>query len=343
MDAAALLLLDLGEFLDGIIVDADVGLTARTGDAEGDNRLAVVLGDRRDFAEAVTHIGDVGQADGAPIRNADLRARKFERARRIAEHAHGLARTGHFSAAACCVEIDLAQRGVDLRRRDALRLHPHRIERDGDLSVHAAIALDFRHAGDREKTLAHRVVDEPRELLDGHVVGGDGKVGNGVGRGLCLDHLRFEDAFGQIPTHLIDRVLDLVHRGIDVRPDGELDHRLAGPFGRRRTQGIDARDCPDCGFDALGDLVFDFRRRRARLGDGDNDQREFDVRLVLHLHAHERHNPGQREAKEHDDRHDRVADRPGGNVAEVHVRGPRFTSRWAWRRWQRPGARHRPG
>jgi hypothetical protein len=43
------------------------------------------------------------------------------------------------------------------------------------------------------------VVDEPRKLLDGHVVGRDRPVGNRIGRGFGLGDLRFEMPSGRSP------------------------------------------------------------------------------------------------------------------------------------------------
>jgi hypothetical protein len=68
------------------------------------------------------------------------------------------------------------------------------------------------HARDRQQALGDGVVDEPRQLLDRHVVGGDREEGDRVGRLSRLDHLRFEDAVRQFAPHLVDRVLHLVDR-----------------------------------------------------------------------------------------------------------------------------------
>ena len=89
----------------------------------------------------------------------------------VAEHAHRLARAGDLGPAAGGVDVELAQRRVDLRCGDAERLHPRRVEDHADLAVDAAVALDLGHAVDRQQPLGDRVVDEPAQLLDRHVVG----------------------------------------------------------------------------------------------------------------------------------------------------------------------------
>ena len=74
---------------------------------------------------------------------------KVERILRIAEHAHGLFRTRHFGAAACRVQIDLAQLLIDLRRGQPIGGELRGIEDHADLTIDAAIALDAAHALDR--------------------------------------------------------------------------------------------------------------------------------------------------------------------------------------------------
>ena len=126
-------------------------------------------------------------------------------------------------------------------------------------------------------------------------------------------------ASGQIAADLIELILDLVDCGVDVLADLELDHRLAGAFGCRGTDRLHPGDRPDRRFDALRDLGFDLARCGAGLSDRHDHHREFDVRVLLDLHLHEADHAKQNQRGEQHQRNYRVADRPSGDVAEVHV------------------------
>ena len=308
-------LLDLGQ---RAIIDRNVRGTAGAGDAEGHHRLAIGLAHAGDLAIAVRNPGEVAELDRAAIAQRNIGLRKFVSCFGIAQHADRLARSGDFGAATGGIDIELAQLGVDLAGGNPERLHPRRIERDRDLAIDAAAAVDRSHAGHVEQPLGHRVIDEPRELLDRHVVSLDRPIGDRVGRSLGLDHLRLKNAVRQFAARLVNRVLDLVDRLVDVFADLELDHRLAAAFRGGRADRLHPGNGPHRGFDALGDLGFDLGRRSTRLGDRDDHHREFDVRIVLDLHLGEAHHPGQHQADKEHDRHHRVADRPGRDIAEVH-------------------------
>src|SRR5690606_32601229 len=56
----------------------------------------------------------------------------------------------------------------------------------------------------------------------------------------------------------------------------------------------------------------------ARLADRDVYRREIDVRAVVDVQSTERNQPGQGQPDEQDDGDDRIADRPCGDVAQVH-------------------------
>jgi hypothetical protein len=166
--------------------------------------------------------------------------------------------------------------------------------------------------------IGHGVVDEPRQLFDRHVVGRDREIGDRLRRCFGLEHLRFENAFGQFAAHPVDRVLHFVDRGVDVLADLELDLGGGHAFLGGRGDRIDPGDRADARFDFLGDLVLDFGRRRAWLRNRDDHHRKFDVGGVLDFHPQERKHPDDRQAQEQDDRYDRIADRPGRQVAEIH-------------------------
>ena len=155
--------------------------------------------------------------------------------------------------------------------------------------------------------------------------GSDREIGDRLARGRFLLHEGLEDAVRKLAADLVDRVLHFVHRLIDVGPDLELDDGVGGAFAGGRADAADAGQGANRGFHLLRDLVLDLARGSTRLADAGNDDRKLDVRIVLHVHAHEADDARQRQADEEHDRDDRVADRPGRDVPEVHTLNPSCT------------------
>ena len=307
VDLAAALGLDLLHLVHRAIVDRDVTGPARAGDAESDDLLALELGNRLDLRIGILDRRHVGQLDRPPPGKGNLRLRQVEGIGGIAQHPHRLARARDLGPAAGGVDVDLAERAVDLHRGDPQRLHPRRIERDGNLAVDTAAPVDRRHARHAQQPLGNGIVNEPRQFGHGHVIGADREIGDGIGIGLGLEDLRFENAVGQFAARGVDLVLHLADRTVDVGADSKGDDGLAGAFRRGRADRVDPRDRADRGFDLLGDLLLDLGRRRARLVDHYDHGGEFDVGVVLHLHVGEGQKAGQRQADKQHDRHDRVA------------------------------------
>src|SRR5690606_42135213 len=68
----------------------------------------------------------------------------------------------------------------------------------------------------------------------------------------------------------------------------------------------------------LGYRRLHLRRRRAGLAAVARTCRKIDARVVGGVHPAERDDTRQRQRNEQNDRNDRIADRPGGSVPEVH-------------------------
>ena len=315
---AGVCFLHLFQHGDGIVVNPHVGFAARTGDREGDDLLAVHLGHRADLAVGILHAGDIGKLDRPPATQRDLRLRKLVSGLRVAQHANRLARPGDLGLAACRVHVQLAQRVVHLAGGDAQRLHAAGIEDHQDLAVHAAAPADFGQAVHRQQRLGQRIVDEPAELLQGHVVGRNAERDDGLRTGLLLEHARFENAVGQLSANVVDLALHLVHRLGDVGAEGELDAGEGIAFRRSRIDVLNAVQRLHRGFHPLRDLVLNLGRGGARLGNAHLHHRELDIRLILHVHVLEREDPGDHQPDEGQNGDDRVADRPGGKLIEVH-------------------------
>ena len=176
-----------------------------------------------------------------------------------------------------------------------------------------------RHARHRQQTLGHDIVGKPAQLLHRHIVGSDREIDDFITRGRNLEHPRFEDAIGQVATNLVDRRLDLVHRDIDVFADVELNTGLRTAFAGGAGHNVHALDRGHRAFDLLGNLSVELARCRAGLRDHHDHDGKFDVRIVLHAHARKAEETREQQPGKKDQRNDRVADRPGRDVTQVHA------------------------
>ncbi len=202
---------------------------------------------------------------------------------------------------------------------DAEGEQPVGIERDADLAVDAADALDLRHALHALQRAHDRVVDEPGQLLGRHArrarrIGHDRQA-------LDLDARddRLFDGARQLGADARDGILHVVERAVLVDLQPELDGRDRRAFGDRRGLVLDAVDAGDGILDLLGDLHLELGRRRARLVDAHLHDRHVDVgkardRQLAEAHVAERHQHHEQHQRRH-----RLADRPGRDVP-VHQR-----------------------
>jgi hypothetical protein len=65
-------LFELLQRFDGLIIDRDIRGSPGPRDRKGDDRPAIGLGDRGDFAIGVGDPGDIGQLDGAASSQRDV-------------------------------------------------------------------------------------------------------------------------------------------------------------------------------------------------------------------------------------------------------------------------------
>ncbi len=321
---AGILCFKLVKFGDGFVVDGNVGRSLGALHAENNDLLAIDLGDRALFAKTVRYIGDVLQRDGAAVAKADPRLRQRQRGVGIAQHANRLARSRYLGLAAGSVKIDRTQCVIDLRCCHAERLHACGIEDDAYLAVDAAAATDISHAFDAQQALRHGIVDKPRQLLERHVRRLDRIIADWLAGDLDLRYPRFKNPVGKLAARLVDRVLNLGKRVVNVNAgaDLELDENARASFRRCRIDLIDAIDRSHRGFDPLGDLRLDFGRGGPRLDDRDLDRGKIDIGVVVDVEPRETDQPGEQQSRENYQRHHRVANRPGRDVAKVHGNCP---------------------
>ena len=264
---AGIFRLDRRDFLFCGGEDGDVGGTLGAAHAEIDDLSIAHLADRGPFRIAVAHGGDIGQPHRSAVAQLDLALAQFIGGFGAAEDAHRLARAADLGRAARRVDIGLAQHLIDLARRDPIRLHPRQIEDHLDLAIDAREAIDLGHALDGEQPLGDRVVDEPAQLLDRHVVGLDGVDRQEAAGNLLLLHARFEDPVGQAAPDGVDRIRDLDRRVVGIGADLELYESVGIALARRGIERFDPVDRADRRFHPLGDLVLDLGRGGARLRD----------------------------------------------------------------------------
>ncbi len=265
------------------------------------------------------HIRDVLQLHDAPARHRDPGLTEIECRFRATEDADRLLAATHLRATAGRIDVELTQLLVDLDRRDAERLHARGIELDAYLPVHAAAARHLGDALDREQALRDRVVDEPGQFLRRHVGGADGEIADRAALHVIALHHRLFDAVRQFAAHLGHGVAHVVDGPVDRCADLELDESQTLSFDRARGDFAHVADARHCAVDLLHHLGLDLGRRSAGLGDADHHQREGDVRIEVDRQANEGADTEEQQHQEHDERQDRVPDRPGGNVLHVVV------------------------
>ncbi len=112
--------------------------------------LAAGKGHRPLLAETVGNFGNVGKLDRTAAAKADLSLAQRISVGRVAQNAHGLARTCDLRLSAGRVDILLTQHGVNLAGADAKGLHLCRVKDNADFAIHAAVAADRSHAFNRE-------------------------------------------------------------------------------------------------------------------------------------------------------------------------------------------------
>ena len=218
------------------------------------------------------------------------------------------------AAAAGQVDVGGPELPVDVAGGDAEGEQPVGIERDADLALDAAEALDLRDALHALQRAHHGVVDEPGQLLGRHArracrVGDDRQA-------LDLDARddRLVDGARQLGADARDGVLHVVERAVLVDLQAELDGGDRRAFGDRRGLVLDAVDAGDGVLDLLGDLHLELGRRGARLVDAHLHDRHVDVgkardRQLAEADVAERHQHHEQHQRRH-----RLADRPGRDV-----------------------------
>ena len=315
---ARILRFDLRDLLERFFIDSDVRCALGAAHREIDDFLVADLADRCAFRIAIAHRGDIGQLDRTATAQLDLPLAERVGILAVAQHPHRLARAADFGHTARGIDIALAQHAVDLAGCHSQRLHPRQVEDNFDLAVDPAEAIDLGHAFDAEQLLGDRIVDEPAKPFDRHVVGFDRIDREEAAGDFLLGDARFENSVGQGSTHRVDRILHFGDRIVGIGADLDLDKGVRIALARGRIERIHAVDRAHGGFDALGDLVLDFGRRGAGLRNRDVDGGKLDVRIVDNIHPGEADQARQQQRRERHQRNDRVANRPGRDVAEIH-------------------------
>ena len=113
-----------------------------------------------------------------------------------------------------------------------------------------------------------------------------------------LFNRRLLDVVRQIGQRAVDLVANVLRGSVQIALQLECHEDEGNPFGRSRTQFINAADGVDGLFDLVGDLGLDLLRRGARQPGGDGDGRKFDSREALDRQ------PVVREDAQHHQRHD---------------------------------------
>ena len=213
--------------------DHDVAGALRALDAERHDRLAVE-------ARKGPAVGD-GVGDGAEIvepylaarRQADHGSGKFVERLGAGERADRLIVLADFGAAAGEIDIGAAQAVGHIDGGQARGLQPVGIERDENLALDAADALDLGDVAHALQRAFDDVVDEVGQLLR-RLAGRNRRIGDDR-QADDVDALdqRLVDVLRQIGAHARDGVLDVVQRAVGIGLQRELDRRHRQAVGDR--------------------------------------------------------------------------------------------------------------
>ena len=290
--------------------DHHVAGALRALDAERHHRLAVEAGEGAAVGDGVGDGAEIVETDFAAAEQRNHGAGEFVERLGAGQRADRLVVLADLGAAAGKVDIGAAQALADIDGGQAGGLQPVRIERDQNLALDAADTLDLGDVAHALQRAFDDVVDEIGQLLR-RLAGRD----RGIGDDRQADHVdaldqRLVDVLRQVAADAGDGVLDVVQRAVGVGLKGELDRRHRQPVGDRRRDVSHALDAGYAVFDGLGDLRFQFGRRRAELRYRDRDHRDIGAGQARHGELGEAHPAEhQQDDRKHDGRQ-RIADRP---------------------------------
>ena len=202
----------------------------------------------------------------------------------------------------------VAQRVLDVLRRDVVGGEPRRIEPDAH-GV-AALAEDPRlgDAGDRLQPVLYEAIGEVGDLQRRMPVRRERQIHDRLRVGLDLGDDRLVDLVGQAAAHPADAVADVVGHGIGVARQLEAHDDQAALLTRDRAHEVDAFDAGDRLLEHARDLALQHLRAGAAVDRFDQDDRRIDVRVFAHRQAAERHQADQHDDEAQHRREDRPAD-----------------------------------
>ncbi len=203
-------------------------------DAERHHRLAVEAGEGAAVGDGVGDGAEIVQPHFAAAEQRDHGSRQIVQRLGAGQGADRLVVLADLGAAAGEVDIGAAQALADIDGGQPRGLQPVGIERDQDLALDTADALDLGDAAHALQRAFDDVVDEIGQLL-GRLARRD----RGIGDDRQADHVdaldqRLGDVLRQVGAHPGDGVLDVVQRAVGVGLERELDRGQRQPVGNRR-------------------------------------------------------------------------------------------------------------
>ena len=279
-------------------------------DAERHHRLAVEAGKGAAIGDGVGDGAEIVEPHLAAAEQRDHGAGEFVQRLGAGQRADRLVVLADFGAAAGEVDIGAAQDLADIDGGQPRGLQPVGIERDQNLALDTADALDLGDAAHALQRAFDDVVDEIGQLLR-RLAGRD----RGIGDDRQADDVdaldqRLGDVLRQVGADAGDGVLDVVQRAIGVGLERELDRGHRQAVGDRRRNVPHALDAGDAVLDRLGDLRFKLGGRGAELRDRDRDHGNVGARQPRHRELGEADPAQHQQDDRKDDRRKRVPDRP---------------------------------
>ncbi len=203
-------------------------------DAERHHRFAVETGEGAAVGDGVGDGAEIVETHLAAAEQRDHGAGEIVQRLGAGQRADRLVVLADLGAAAGEVDIGAAQALADIDGGQPRGLQPVGIERDQNLALDTADALDLGDVAHALQRAFDDVVDEIGQLLR-RLAGRD----RGIGDDRQADHVdaldqRLVDVLRQVGAHPRDGVLDVVQGAIGVGLKRELDRGQRQPVGDRR-------------------------------------------------------------------------------------------------------------
>ncbi len=289
-------------------VDHLDGVRARLAADREEHRRAAVdarlgLGDRH----AVLDGGDVAKQDRMSVALADDDVAERSDRGDAPARPQRQRRSALLDASARDLGVLRLQRARHVGDREVVGAQPVGVERHVDLPRPSANDDDLANAGNAFQLPAQLLVGVFGDVAD-RLVGRERERQHRRRVGIELLDCRLVDVARQDGKHAVDAIADFLRGDVGILLEQERDDHHRDAFRRGRTQLVDAADRIDRFFDPVGELGFDFLRRRTGKPRRHDDGGEVDFREAVEAELREGKGADDRERNDENAREHRTPD-----------------------------------